>query len=64
MMQEPQIHFDLSEDQKQFQELAHSFAEKEIRPVAPDYDESPVFPCLHGADSRTTLELLRLSVAG
>src|SRR5437764_10583166 len=42
--QSPQIHFDLSEEQRQFQELAHSFAEKEIRPVAPDYDEKEEFP--------------------
>lgn len=44
MTQEPQIHFDLSEEQKQFQELAHSFAENEIRPVAPEYDEKEEFP--------------------
>lgn len=42
--QSPQIHFDLSEEQRQFQELAHSFAENEIRPVAPDYDEREEFP--------------------
>ncbi len=44
MTQAPQIHFDLSEEQRQFQELAHEFAEKEIRPVAPDYDEREEFP--------------------
>ncbi len=38
------LRFDLSEDQKQFQELAHSFAENEIRPVAPQYDEDEEFP--------------------
>lgn len=37
-------HFDLSEEQKQFQELAHEFAENEIRPVAPHYDEVEEFP--------------------
>lgn len=37
-------HFDLSPEQKQFQELAHEFAEKEIRPVAPHYDEVEEFP--------------------
>lgn len=41
-MNEP--YFDLSEEQRQFQELAHSFAEKEIRPVAPEYDEKEEFP--------------------
>lgn len=40
----PQIHFDLSDEQRQFQELAHEFAEKEIRPIAPDYDEREEFP--------------------
>lgn len=40
----PQMNFDLSDDQRQFQELAHNFAEKEIRPVAPDYDEREEFP--------------------
>lgn len=41
---ELQPHFDLTEEQKQFQELAHSFAENEIRPVAPHYDEVEDFP--------------------
>lgn len=41
---EPQMHFDLSEDQRQFQELAHSFAENQVRPVAPYYDETEEFP--------------------
>ncbi len=40
----PQMHFDLTEEQRQFQEMAHSFAENEIRPVAPDYDEREEFP--------------------
>ncbi len=39
-----QPYFDLSEEQKQFQELAHTFAENEIRPVAPQYDEAEEFP--------------------
>lgn len=37
-------HFDLNPEQKQFQELAHEFAENEIRPVAPHYDEVEEFP--------------------
>lgn len=40
----PQIHFDLSDEQRQFQDLAHEFAENEIRPVAADYDEREEFP--------------------
>ncbi len=44
LTQAPQIHFDLSDEQRQFQELAHEFAEKEIRPVAADYDEREEFP--------------------
>lgn len=38
------IGFELTEEQKQFQELAHLFAENEIRPVAPHYDETEEFP--------------------
>ncbi len=38
------VSFELTEEQKQFQELAHDFAEKEIRPVAPRYDEAEEFP--------------------
>lgn len=38
------IGFDLTEEQKQFQELAHEFAEKEMRPVASHYDETEEFP--------------------
>jgi butyryl-CoA dehydrogenase len=34
------VGFELTEEQKQFQELAHDFAENEMRPVAPQYDES------------------------
>ena len=36
--------FALSEDQRELQKWAHEFAEKEIRPVAPEYDESEDFP--------------------
>lgn len=38
------IGFELTEEQKQFQELAHAFAENEIRPVAPHFDEVEEFP--------------------
>ncbi len=38
------IGFDLTEEQQRFQELAHEFAEKEIRPSAPRYDETEEFP--------------------
>ncbi len=36
--------FALSEDQRELQKWAHEFAEKEIRPVASEYDESEEFP--------------------
>jgi acyl-CoA dehydrogenase len=36
--------FALSEDQRELQKWAHEFAEKEIRPVAAEYDESEEFP--------------------
>ena len=36
--------FALSEEQKELQKWAHEFAEKEIRPVAGDYDETEEFP--------------------
>ncbi|MBI4260234.1 MAG: acyl-CoA dehydrogenase family protein, partial [Actinobacteria bacterium] len=36
--------FQLTEDQIVTQKWAHEFAEKEIRPVAPEYDESEEFP--------------------
>ena len=36
--------FSLTEDQKELQKWAHEFAEKEIRPVAAEYDESEEFP--------------------
>lgn len=38
------VSFELTEEQKQFQELAHAFAENEMRPVAPKYDEEEEFP--------------------
>ena len=38
------IGFALSEDQVAAQKWAHEFAEKEIRPVAPHYDETEDFP--------------------
>jgi acyl-CoA dehydrogenase len=38
------IGFDLTEDQVAAQKWAHEFAEKEIRPVAPHYDETEGFP--------------------
>jgi acyl-CoA dehydrogenase len=34
----------LTDEQKAFQRLAHEFAEKEIRPVAAQYDETEEFP--------------------
>ncbi|MGH2746462.1 MAG: acyl-CoA dehydrogenase family protein [Actinomycetota bacterium] len=36
--------FSLTEDQLELQKWAHEFAEKEIRPVAAEYDESEEFP--------------------
>jgi alkylation response protein AidB-like acyl-CoA dehydrogenase len=41
---QPGVNFELTEEQKQFQELAHEFAENEIRPVAAKYDEEEDFP--------------------
>lgn len=38
------VNFELSEEQKQFQELAHEFAEKEMRPYASEYDEKEQLP--------------------
>jgi acyl-CoA dehydrogenase len=38
------VNLELTEEQKQFQELAHEFAENEMRPVAPKYDEAEEFP--------------------
>lgn len=36
--------FSLTEEQKELKKWAHEFAEKEIRPVASEYDESEEFP--------------------
>ncbi|WP_047153902.1 acyl-CoA dehydrogenase family protein [Aneurinibacillus tyrosinisolvens] len=36
--------FSLTEEQKEFQKLAHDFARNEIRPVAPEYDETEEVP--------------------
>ncbi len=36
--------FALTAEQKEFQKWVHDFAEKEIRPVAPEYDETEDFP--------------------
>ena len=36
--------FALSAEQQEFKKWIHDFAEKEIRPVAPQYDESEDFP--------------------
>lgn len=38
------IGFELTEEQLRFQELAHEFAEKEMRPVSAHYDEVEEFP--------------------
>jgi len=38
------VDFQLSEEQVEIQKWAHEFAEKEIRPVAAEYDESEEFP--------------------
>ena len=38
------IGFQLTEEQEQMRQLAHRFAEEEIRPVAGDYDESDEMP--------------------
>src|SRR5687767_9035955 len=39
-----EMDFQLTEEQKEIQKWAHEFAEKEIRPVAAEYDESEEFP--------------------
>ena len=36
--------FSLTEEQVELQKWAHEFAEKEIRPVAAEYDETEEFP--------------------
>ena len=38
------IAFDLTDEQCQIRDLAHRFAEQEIRPVAPEYDEREEVP--------------------
>ncbi len=38
------IGFDLTEEQQRMKEMAHEFAEKEMRPVAPELDEKEEFP--------------------
>jgi acyl-CoA dehydrogenase len=37
-------HFGLTEEQVEFRKWLHDFAEREIRPVAPHYDETEEFP--------------------
>ena len=36
--------FGLNAEQQEFRKWVHEFAEKEIRPVAPQYDETEDFP--------------------
>jgi len=38
------LDFTLTKEQEEIRALAHAFAEKEIRPVAPHYDETEEFP--------------------
>ena len=38
------VDFTLTDEQKDIRELAHDFAEKEIRPVAWDYDRDATWP--------------------
>src|SRR5829696_7683379 len=38
------VDFTLTDEQKDLRELAHDFAEKEIRPVAWDYDRDATWP--------------------
>jgi acyl-CoA dehydrogenase len=38
------VSFELTDEQRALRELAHEFAEKEIRPVAADYDEHQTHP--------------------
>src|SRR6202007_2320810 len=40
----PMVSFELTDEQKEIRDWVHSFAEKEIRPVAHQYDESEEFP--------------------
>jgi alkylation response protein AidB-like acyl-CoA dehydrogenase len=42
------VDFTLTEEQANLREMAHDFAEREIRPVAWDYDrDRPVMTCAH-----------------
>ena len=38
------VDFTLTDEQKDLRELAHNFAEKEMRPVAWDYDKDGTWP--------------------
>ena len=38
------VSFELTEDQREIRDWVHDFAEREIRPVAAQYDESEEFP--------------------
>ncbi|HLQ61113.1 MAG TPA: acyl-CoA dehydrogenase family protein [Candidatus Acidoferrales bacterium] len=38
------VSFELSDEQREIRDWVHDFAEREIRPVAPQYDESEEFP--------------------
>ena len=38
------VDFTLTDEQKSLREMAHDFAEKEIRPVAWDYDKDSTWP--------------------
>ena len=38
------VEFTLTDEQRNLREMAHDFAEKEIRPVAWDYDRDSTFP--------------------
>src|SRR5712692_3561118 len=38
------VSFELTDEQREIRDWVHSFAEKEIRPVAHQYDESEEFP--------------------
>ena len=38
------ISFELTDEQRELQRLAHEFAERELRPIAPEWDEREDFP--------------------
>ena len=44
------VDFTLTDEQKDLREMAHDFAEKEIRPVAWEYDKDGTWPA--GRSSR------------